>query len=321
MKEQIQEILQQEDVKYVIGYEAGTYGWRVSPSFAKTPEDVEKLIFSPFCINNLTIYTVLEKRSPLPEGKKEAGKKIGVMVKGCDSRALTLLMQENAIAREDVIILGLPCRGTIDPQKMRERFGDVLSRMSIEEKDGMYRIEYDGKSEEIPKAELLAETCAGCRYPNPLDYDLLLGDPVELPGEEDYAAVKTLEAKTQEERWEFWKPQFERCVRCYACRNVCPVCHCEECMADTLQPGWIRRSVNVSENTAYHTMRAFHMAGRCISCGMCEKACPMDIPLTTLYKKVEKDVLELFDYEAGIDPEKQPLLSVFDPNDTDEGIL
>jgi Na+-translocating ferredoxin:NAD+ oxidoreductase RnfC subunit len=79
--------------------------------------------------------------------------------------------------------------------------------------------------------------------------------------------------------------------------------------------------VNLSENTAFHVMRAFHMAGRCVECGTCANACPLNIPLLDLYQKVGKDAQELFGYTAGLDPEAQPLLSTFSVDDPDDGIL
>ncbi len=88
---------------------------------------------------------------------------------------------------------------------------------------------------------------------------------------------------------------------------------------DHLSPQWVRRSVNISENTAWNIMRAFHLAGRCVGCGACERACPMDIPLMELNKKLEKDVKEMFDYESGT--EEKPLLAIFNPEDPEEFVL
>ena len=91
-------------------------------------------------------------------------------------------------------------------------------------------------------------------------------------------------------------------------------------MAEKLDPQWLRRSVNITENTVWHIMRAFHLAGRCSSCGECERVCPVDIPLMLLNKKVEKDVKVLFDFTAGKKLEEKPLLSLFKPDDPEEDI-
>ena len=167
------------------------------------------------------------------------------------------------------------------------------------------------------------DKCKVCKFHTPLIYDILGGEELKdlecKP--ESFERVQELDAKTPEQKWEYWEKKFERCIRCYACRNICPMCFCKVCIADNWQPQWIRRSVNVSENTMFHVMRAFHMAGRCVDCGECERACPMDIPLMELNKKLQKDVKELFEYEAGIDIECKPLLAIFKPDDPEEFVL
>jgi len=68
-------------------------------------------------------------------------------------------------------------------------------------------------------------------------------------------------------------------------------------------------------------MRAFHLAGRCVGCGECERACPVNIPLMELNKKLTKDVKELFEYTSGIEVEEKPLFGTFKPDDPEEFIL
>jgi Fe-S oxidoreductase len=49
------------------------------------------------------------------------------------------------------------------------------------------------------------------------------------------------------------------------------------------------------------------MVGRCIDCGLCEEACPADIPIRTLYKKVAEIVSKEFGYKTGFNvDEKSP---------------
>jgi len=137
----------------------------------------------------------------------------------------------------------------------------------------------------------------------------------------DFKKVNEFEKKPLKDKWEYWEKQFDKCIRCYACRNACPLCYCKECMVDQLNPQWVRRSVNLSENTAWNLLRAFHLAGRCIGCGQCERACPMDMPLMELNKKIEKEIREMFEYEAGVNAEEKPLLAMFKPDDPEEFIL
>lgn len=311
-------ILGREDIKYIIGYEKGTYGFRVSPSFAFSAEDVDKFIFSPLCVNNLAVYPLLEEKPPLKKGEKEDKRKIGIVVKGCDSRAIQQIILEKGLNREDVILIGVPCTGVIDLKKITARFPQCAENVDVTEEDGNFIIDFGKTSCTVSKEELLCDVCIACENPNPALYDVLLGERI-VGAKEEYRKIEELEEKSLREKWEYWERKFERCVRCYACRNACPLCYCKECMVDHLTSQWVRRSVNISENTAWNIMRAFHLAGRCTGCGQCERACPMDIPLMELNKKLEKDVKELFGYVAGT--EGKPLLTIFSPEDPEDFVL
>ena len=310
LHEEVKKILSRDDIKYVIGYKKGTYGFRTSPIFASKKEDVEKLIFSPLCVNNLSLYVKFE----------DGNEKVGLVVKGCDSRSLVQMIQERRIPREKLFIIGVPCTGVIDPKKMHDRFPNVYENIDVVEEEGKFIFTINGKTHRIPKEELVFDKCLHCEYPIPIIYDTLVGEKIKQLGQKEYKEVKKFEKKSLKEKSSFWEENFDRCIRCYACRNVCPMCYCEECMAEQLNPQWLRRSVNLSENTAWHIMRAFHLSGRCIECGECERACPMDIPLMFLNKKIEKDIKELFDYEPGINVDEKPLLAMFKPDDPEDFI-
>ncbi|MBI5375204.1 MAG: 4Fe-4S binding protein [Candidatus Schekmanbacteria bacterium] len=118
--------------------------------------------------------------------------------------------------------------------------------------------------------------------------------------------LDTLESSTSRERWEFWSKHFARCIKCYGCRNVCPVCICKACCleeADVVEKGELP-----PEFPIFHLARAVDVAGRCIDCGKCEEACPVDIPLRLIHKKVFRDFIRDFKYIPGASiDEKCPL--------------
>ncbi len=304
-------LLQEKKVSVIIGYKKGTYGLETSPGFIDQEKNCTQLMFSPLCVNNLVTYLKFQ----------DTKKRIGIVVKGCDSRALVQMIQENKIKRENLTIIGIPCRGIIDKKKLHKKATHTDLIENIEEKEQYFKIKISGETLKIPRSELLCDKCLTCEYPTPLLYDVLLGKPITSQVKENYQKIKDFEKKSLEKKWEFWEKQFQQCIRCYACRNICPLCYCEQCTAENLDPRWLRRSVNISENTAWNMIRAYHLAGRCIDCGECERACPMNIPLRLLNKKMEKDIKELFSYIPGTSIEEKPLLGTFKPEEANESIL
>jgi ferredoxin len=321
LRDAVKKTVEKKDVKYVVGYEKGTYGFQATPCFAYDAKDADKFIFSPLCVHNLAVFPMLEERPPLRKGEEPDTRKVGVVVKGCDARAIVQIIQEKGLDRDKVVIIGIPCAGVVDPKKIEAKFPGKVENMDVTDDKDNFIVTIDGKTHKVPKNELMPDKCKTCEYPTPVLYDILIGKEIKGTKKEDYKDVKSFEKKPLKEKWDYWEKQFDKCVRCYACRNACPLCYCKECMVDQLNPQWVRRSVDVPENTAWNLLRAFHLAGRCIGCGQCERACPMDIPLMELNKKIEKEIKELFEYIPGIDAEEKPLLAMFKPDDPEDFIL
>jgi ferredoxin len=139
-------------------------------------------------------------------------------------------------------------------------------------------------------------------YPNILT-DMVIGEKIEPVVDE---LVEEFLAKSGEERLEFWKRQFSKCIKCYACRTVCPQCFCPECtLEDAL---WVETGRVPPPFPSFHLVRAMHTVGKCVGCHECELSCPAHIPLTTLYTLIRQEVKELFGYETGESLEAKPPL-------------
>lgn len=146
------------------------------------------------------------------------------------------------------------------------------------------------------------------------------GDSAKDPAEIDFSEVEELEKKSIAERWEYWRAEFSKCIRCYACRQSCPICACERCITDKNQPQWLTTSIHEQGNYHWQITRAFHLAGRCVDCGECERACPVGIPLSKLNRAIAKEIKERYGFVAGMSPEEPAPLATYKEEDEQDFI-
>jgi len=150
------------------------------------------------------------------------------------------------------------------------------------------------------------ELAAACECLKPYPDEFVDGGKVEGS---TFASVATVDALDLHSRLTHWLHEFSKCVKCYGCRDICPMCFCKECSLE--QEDLIHTGDLPPENPIFHLTRAVHMAGRCIDCGLCNEACPADIPLRTLYKKVADIIAQEFDYRPGyVEPGEKPPLNI-----------
>ncbi|OPX96943.1 MAG: hypothetical protein A4E60_03391 [Syntrophorhabdus sp. PtaB.Bin047] len=299
LKEIIKQVL--PDVETVICWQEGFDKLNVTPIFITSPEQADKVVWNALCAQNLASY--------LPSQKK----KVAVAVKGCDSRTIVQYMQEGLIDRNNVVIIGIPCKGVISKKKVQKAIGNEPVE-DVTFTDGSVKVKTPSGEKTFAIADVCPSKCTSCQFPTPIVYDQLTADAIQSdkPAESVYADVAELEGKTLEERRAYFLSQFDKCIRCYACRNACPMCVCQDsCIAETRDPHWITQKLSLDEKLMFHMIHALHLAGRCVECGECERVCPMEIPVAKLKKKINKEMKELFDYTPGVNPEDKPPMYTF----------
>jgi formate dehydrogenase subunit beta len=299
-------LLKECKVDVVIGFRKGTVPMMNEPFFLTKAEDADQMVWDSNCGINLANYLTNRKE------------KIGIVAKGCDSRNIVTHIIENKISREQLTIIGVPCKGMIDKRKINARFdGEILA--VIEDGDQI-TVNGDGFEEVLSKADVLQENCAVCVHRNPVEYDELVGELVQEQDVDRYADIREIEEMEPAQRWAFFDNLYAECIRCYACRNACPLCYCPTCFVDESRPQWVGKSQQPIDIRTFHFLRAYHCAGRCTDCGACERACPVGINVRMLTKKLEKDCHELFDWEAGMSLDQRPPLDTYRPEDPDDFI-
>lgn len=300
LKEVVQKVLPEVDV--VIGYRQGFDPLHATPAFITKPEQVDQLIWNPLCVHNLTTY--------LPSLTK---KKVGIVVKGCDSRTIVQFMQEKLIERDKVKIIGIPCRGVISVKKVMAAVDQqVIEAVSFGGETVTVKTPRGEKS--FPILDVAPGKCQSCQVMTPLQYDHLIGDPIQSdrPKEKIFADIIEFEQQSLEDRWQYWEKEFDKCIRCYACRNACPLCVCQDrCIAESRDPHWTSQQADKTGKFMFHMIHGMHLAGRCTGCGECERVCPMEIPVSKIKKKIGMELKELFGYIPGINPEDKPPLYTF----------
>ena len=300
------ELLAEGKVQKVVGWRKGLFDYDVTPSVFTSAEDLEQnFVFNEFCGANLSKYlvkitreieikksttrmnnTMAKQRDPNAQDAPIPSEVALVFLKPNDTYSFTQLLKENRITRDDVYAIGVPCQDTLKG----------------------------------------AEPCGNCAGKKPVSCDeYICVDPnAEVaPNATRMAEVEKLEAMSEAERYAFWQNEFSRCIRCNACRDICPACTCEKCVFDNNALYTSQKVAETSfEESLYHIIRAWHVAGRCTDCGECSRVCPENIPLHLLNRKYIKDINEIYgEYQAGSDLETKAPMQSFKEDDAEPSIV
>lgn len=304
--ERAKTLLAEGKVQKVLGWKKGLFEDDITPAVFTNAEELDKdFVFNKYCKANLSKYlvkitkdieikksttrmnnTMAKQRDPNAAETPLPKEVVLAFLKPSDTYSFTQLLKENRINRDDVYAIGVPCQETLD-----------------------------GK-----------ELCDNCKGKKHVSCDELLGvdENAEItPNSKRMEEVAKIEEMTPSERFEFWRGEFSRCIRCNACRNICPACTCEKCVFDNNALYTTQKVAETDfEENLFHIIRAWHVAGRCTDCGECSRVCPQHIPLYLLNRKFIKDINEIYgEYQAGADMETKPAMLRFEESDPETTIV
>jgi len=281
-------------------------------------------------------------------------KKIAVVCKSCDARALIELAKIGQVNIENIIMIGVNCSGTFAAVQhinmLRESKIDPYRLIHEDIDDDKLILKFDGDTQKSFDINDLEEkglgrrrNCQRCEHPIPHMADLACGKWglngeqgtfVELcstKGKELFekaasegiieikaASKEQIKLRRQEEtkkidfakeRQEadfarpednfYWLYQMQACIKCYGCRDACPLCHCKRCVLERDIPETVERGV-IPPPATFGMIRLFHVACYCVNCGQCEDVCSADISISALAHYLSKNATKLFDYESGV---------------------
>lgn len=315
--ERAKALLADGTVARVLGWRAGDLVCNPEPAYFETEDALKDFVYDGFCGANLSKYMI--------EASKLDGKTL-VCLKPCDTYSFRQLLREHRIDREKAYIIGVGCRGKLDIERLREQ--GIRGITSVEgaeltDKGENLTVHTRYGDHSVPYADVMLERCHVCKGKEHQIYDEQIGESRDTKDADRFAEVARIEAMSPEERFAFFQKELSRCIRCNACRNVCPACSCRKCVFDSTKFDSAQKAnADSFEEKMFHIIRAFHVAGRCTDCGECSRVCPQGIPLQLLNRKLIQDINELYGtYQAGADLAAGMPLTSFTFADAEPGIV
>ena len=306
------QLLERGAVSRVLGWKKGEQNFDAEPAFFETAEGLDAFVYNGFCGANLSKYMI------------EAGKKEGktlVFLKPCDSYSYNQLLREHRVDRQKAYIIGVGCKGKLAVSRLP--FDGILEVTGAEYPDAAENLTVETLygTESFPFKDAMLERCHVCKGKAHVVYDELMGESADTVDADRFGEVARIEAMSPEEKFAFFQGELSKCIRCNACRNICPACSCRKCVFDSTAFHSEQKANTTSfEEKMFHIIRAFHVAGRCTDCGECSRVCPQGISLHLFNRKFIKDINSLYgQYQAGSDLESKAPLTSFKTDDAEPG--
>ncbi len=309
------ELLNDGTVSRVLGWKKGDLAYNPEPAYFENEQQLSEFIYDGFCGANLSKYMI--------EASKQEGKTL-VFLKPCDTYSFNQLIKEHRVNREKTYIIGVGCQGKLDIEKIRKQgIKGINAVQGVGGFDRQQTITFDtlyGEKTCSYESSML-ERCLVCKGKEHKIFDETIGLSIDTDINERFDVVAKIEAMPQQERFLYFKSELSKCIRCNACRNVCPACNCVKCVFDSNKfDSEQKANVDSFEEKMFHIIRAHHVAGRCTDCGECARVCPEGIPLELFNRKFIKDINGLYgEFQAGNDTEEKGPLVSFEFDDVEPG--
>ena len=311
----MKELLESGEVNRVLGWKKGDLPYNPEPAFFNSADELSEFVYDGFCGANLSKYMIAASAL---EGKTL------VLLKPCDSYSFVQLMKEHRVDREKAYIIGVGCKGKLDIERIKAegvKGIEAISGAEIESACDTLKISTIYGEKTVSYKNAMLERCHVCKGKEHRIYDELALESADTLDSDRFQGVEAIENMTPEQKFEFFKSELSKCIRCNACRNVCPACSCRKCVFDSTKFDSAQKAnVDEFEEKMFHIIRAFHVAGRCTDCGECSRVCPQGIPLHLFNRKFIKDINAYYgEYQAGNNAEDETPLTDFTFDDLEPG--
>ena len=315
--ERAKELLGDGTVVRVLGWKAGDLPYNPEPAYFENEEDLKDFVYNGFCGANLSKYMI--------EASKKEGKTL-VFLKPCDTYSFNQLIKEHRVDRDKAYIIGVGCKGKLDIEKIKAQGIKGIQKITgaeISDECETLTVETLYGEKEVSYKDAMLGRCHTCKGKEHKIFDEEIGESKDTKDADRFAEIEKIEAMSPAEKFAFFQKELSKCIRCNACRNVCPACSCRKCVFDSDKFDSAQKAnVDSFEEKMFHIIRAFHVAGRCTDCGECSRVCPQGIPLHLFNRKFIKDIDNFYgEYQAGEDAVSPMPLTSYTTEDVEPSIV
>lgn len=315
--ERAKELLGDGTVVRVLGWKAGDLPYNPEPAYFENEEDLKDFVYNGFCGANLSKYMI--------EASKKEGKTL-VFLKPCDTYSFNQLIKEHRVDRDKAYIIGVGCKGKLDIEKIKAQGIKGIQKITgaeISDECETLTVETLYGEKNVSYKDAMLGRCHTCKGKEHKIFDEEIGESKDTKDADRFAEIEKIEAMSPAEKFAFFQKELSKCIRCNACRNVCPACSCRKCVFDSDKFDSAQKAnVDSFEEKMFHIIRAFHVAGRCTDCGECSRVCPQGIPLHLFNRKFIKDIDNFYgEYQAGEDAVSPMPLTSYTTEDVEPSIV